>query len=561
VHRPQPGDDIINKLREQISTSDLMLGLMAQRNISNLEDAKQYFYPDLSQLHSPFQMLNMQKAVDRIISAIRKNEHIIVFGDYDVDGTTAVALVYIYLSSFYKNISYYIPDRFKEGYGISFVGIDEAQARDARLIIALDCGIKSLDHTLYARQKGIDLIICDHHTPGDNLPDAAAILNPKQPGCAYPYKELSGCGIGFKLCQALSTELISDIEVYSLLDLVAISIASDIVHMTGENRVMTYLGLIQINERPRPGIQALLKSAGCKSKIEINDLIFKLGPRINAAGRIGSGSLSVKMLIENDCNSAFEIASDINAKNATRQNFDKDITTAALKMIKEQGFEESKTTVLFNENWHKGVIGIVASRLIEKYYRPTILLTKSNGMAVGSARSVAGYDLYNAIKECDGVLTQWGGHSAAAGLTLPLDKIDELRERFEQYVSNSIPEELLIPAIEYDYELSLDRIKLQFCQNLSRFGPFGPENNTPVFVSKNVKLAGQARVVGQKHLQFSVTDSSNFIHKAIAFGFGDKVDELNKMSSFNICYAIELDWFREKENISLKIKDIQPSQE
>lgn len=530
---------------------------MAQRGIASFQEAFGYFQPKIEDLHSPFIMLDMQSAVERIGAAISNNEHIVVYGDYDVDGTTAVALVYSFLHSIYSNVSFYIPDRFKEGYGISFQGIDHAEEVGAKLIIALDCGIKSVEHTEYASAKAIDFVICDHHTPGDDLPKAAAILNPKRSDCPYPYKELSGCGIGFKLVQALITYLKKDTDPKEYLDLVAISIVSDIVHMTGENRTLTYYGLQKINQNPRPGVKALMKAAGVKAEMNVNDLVFKLGPRINAAGRMGSGALAVKMLIENDEEEALKIAGEINGRNANRQNIDKDITVQALEMIEKQGLTDKKTTVLFNKEWHKGVIGIVASRLIDKYYRPTILLTESNGMAVGSARSVEGFNLYNAIKECEGLLAQWGGHQAAAGLTLPLDKIDELREKFEEAVGRSIDNELLIPALEYDLEIALTDITMTFCRSISRFGPFGPENNEPVFATKNVRLKGSPRIVGNNHLQMTVSDGDVIGHRAIAFGFGGIEQKLLEAETFDICYTVEVNKYRGYENVSLNIKDIR----
>ncbi|MGZ5282552.1 MAG: single-stranded-DNA-specific exonuclease RecJ [Bacteroidia bacterium] len=549
-------DNLFQALKQEIQTTDVLLHLIAQRNLQNLQEAHTYFQPDISQLHSPFLMRDMEKAVDRLQKAFEAKEKIVIYGDYDVDGTTSVALVYSFIKSFHNNISFYIPDRFKEGYGISFNGIDWAQANGSTLIVALDCGIKSIDHVNYATEKGIDFIICDHHTPGETLPQAVAILNPKRSDCEYPYKELSGCGIGFKLIQAIGEKLEISFSKEEYLDLVAVSIASDIVHMTGENRILAYFGLKRINSKPRPGLLALIELSGHKKELAINDLVFRIGPKINAAGRIYSATLAVEMLVEKDITQAHKIAAAINKNNTDRQSVDQNITKQALEMIEAHQAENPRTTVLFDKDWHKGVIGIVASRLIEKHYRPTVLLTESNGYAVGSARSVAGFNLYDAIKQCDDLLDQWGGHQAAAGLTMPLEKVDAFRERFESVVAASIEDEMLTPVIEYDLEIAMDDITFTFCRSIERFGPFGPENMRPVFITRNVQCVSQPRIVGNNHLQLTIVDDNGISHRAIGFGFGDVYEDFANNTTFDICYTVEINEYRGTKSINLNIKDI-----
>lgn len=549
-------ENLFLALKQEIQTTDVLLHLIAQRNLQNLQEAHTYFQPDISQLHSPFLMQDMEKAIARLQKAFEANEKIVIYGDYDVDGTTSVALVYSFIKSFYSKVVFYIPDRFKEGYGISYEGIDWAKEQGASLMVALDCGIKSIDHVKYATEKGIDFIICDHHTPGETLPEAVAILNPKRNDCNYPYKELSGCGIGFKLIQAMGEKMDINFSKEEYLDLVAVSIASDIVHMTGENRILAYFGLKRINSKPRPGLLALIELSGHKKELAINDLVFRIGPRINAAGRISSATLAVEMLVEKDIAQAHKIAAAINKNNTDRQSVDQNITRQALEMIAQNQAKDPRTTVLFDKDWHKGVIGIVASRLIEKHYRPTVLLTESNGYAVGSARSVAGFNLYDAIKQCDDLLDQWGGHQAAAGLTMPLEKVDAFRERFENIVAATIEEEMLTPVIEYDLEISLDDVTLTFCRSIERFGPFGPENMRPVFITRNVQCVSQPRIVGNNHLQLTVVDDNGISHRAIGFGFGDVYENFTSNPVFDICYTVEINEFRGNKSINLNIKDI-----
>lgn len=556
IAKNAPDESVFQKLKDQLKTSEILLKLIAQRNISSLQEAHSYFVPTLDALHAPFLMKNMDKAVARIHEAINANEKIVVYGDYDVDGTTSVALVYSFFHKLHKNIAYYIPDRFKEGYGISQTGIDWADEQGATLIIALDCGIKSVDLVQYASGKNIDFIICDHHTPGDTVPMAVAVLNPKQKDCSYPYNELSGCGIGFKLVQAYAEHFKLNWNAEEYMDLVAISISADIVHMTGENRILTYFGLKKINTDPRPGVKALIGISSLKNELNVNDLVFRIGPRINAAGRITNGMLAVKVLIEEDEQVAAEIASAVNQNNTDRQGVDQTITRQALEMIEKMNGNDRKTTVLFNKDWHKGVIGIVASRLIEKYYRPTILLTESNGYAVGSARSVPGFDLYEAIKQCDPLLEQWGGHQAAAGLTMPLENVNAFQLKFEEAVRQSITDDLLTPVLEYDMELDLDDITPTFCRSLERFGPFGPENMKPVFISRDVYVSGEPRIVGNNHLQLVFRSDNGNILKGIGFGLGELLDIISTSKPINICYTVEPNIYRGVYNVSLNLKDI-----
>jgi len=558
VAKPAADEELIQKLKSQIETSDHLIRLIAQRNIGSFHEARSYFMPSINDLHSPFLMQDMEKAVEILNQAILGDQKIIVYGDYDVDGTTAVALVYSFFQKIHPNLLYYIPDRFTEGYGISTKGIDWAHEHGATLIVALDCGIKSIEKVEYAKEIGIEFIICDHHTPGETIPPAAAVLNPKREDCTYPYKELSGCGIGYKLVHAYSEKYNIAWDPDEYLGLVAVSIAADIVHMTGENRILTYFGLKKINSNPRPGYQALMELAGVKNKLTVNDLVFRIGPRINAAGRIASGNLAVQMLIENSYEKAVKLAEQINQNNTDRQSVDSTITREAFEMIEKlEGNGSRKTTVLFNKDWHKGVIGIVASRLIDKYYRPTILLTESNGMAVGSGRSVPGFNLYEAIKECDHLLEQWGGHQAAAGLSLRIDNIQEFSDKFEESVGRLITEEMLTPVIEYDMEIPLDDVTPTFCRSIERFGPFGPESMKPVFVSRGLTSFYKPKLVGNNHLQVSLKSKSGKFYKGIAFGLGERYEDMLKSKDFDICYTIEPNEYKGEYHVSINIKDIQ----
>jgi single-stranded-DNA-specific exonuclease len=558
------GDSVVIKqLANSLGVSESLANLMVQRNITTPEEANTFFNPGLDYLHDPFMMKDMNIAVDRLSTAIKKNEKILVYGDYDVDGTTAVALVYSFLREQYSNVEYYIPDRYKEGYGVSLQGIDFAVQNNCRVIITLDCGIKAVEKIKYARNKGLDVIVCDHHYPGDEIPGALAVLDPKQPGCSYPYKELSGCGVGFKLIHAYSKIHgipFSSIEHY--LDLVAVSIASDIVPITGENRVLAYFGLKRLNESPRTGLKEIIREADVCRALTIEDVVFKIGPRINAAGRMETGSRAVELLIANDTKVATGISKEINNYNIERRSVDRVITTEAMRMISEdQRAVNAKTTVLFNPSWKKGVIGIVASRLIETYYRPTVILTESNGFATGSARSVHGYDLYQAIEACSDLLENFGGHMFAAGLTLKKENIRPFIERFEQYVNNTITEDQMLPRVLIDTELSFEEINEEFFRVMSQFQPFGPENMSPIFVSRNVFDNRTGRMVGAsgEHLKLDLCQESTGTKTipAIAFGQANHFEYIRKGNPFDICYSVEMNEFRGNKNLQLNIRDIK----
>lgn len=560
----------VDSLVKSLDVSPFIAQLLVQRGISTFEDAKRFFRPSLDELHDPFLMQDMKLAVERVLEAVENNEKILVYGDYDVDGTTAVSLMYSFLSTLHDKLAYYIPDRYKEGYGISMQGIDYAAENNFNLIIALDCGIKAIEQVDYAKQKKIDFIICDHHRPGKKLPNAIAVLDPKREDCLYPYKELCGCGVGFKLVQAIAIKKEIPFEkLYPYFDLLVISIASDIVPITGENRVLAYYGLKWINKNPRKGIEQLLSISSTKNKeLNITGLVFIIGPRINAAGRMKSGMNAVKLLVSGEEESAKEIGLFIENENKQRKDLDRTITQEALQLIVEEGLEEHKTTVLYKENWHKGVIGIVASRLIETYYRPTIILTESNGKAAGSARSVSGFDVYEAIDACSDLLTQFGGHKYAAGLTMPIENIQAFRRRFEEEVSKTISPELLIPEIKIDAEITLQEIKRtteqglpKFYRILKQFAPFGPQNMTPIFVSRNLK-AKWVKIVGEDHLKFSVFEEKNpnNIFSCIAFGQADFFDNLYGGQLFDMVYNLEENTWNGTTSLQLNVRDIKISQ-
>jgi len=554
---------VVKQLGTALGVSESLANLMVQRNITSPEEATAFFNPSLDYLHDPFLMKDMNIAVDRISTAVKKNEKILVYGDYDVDGTTAVALMYSFLKDQYSNVDYYIPDRYKEGYGVSFLGLDYAAQTNCKVVITLDCGIKAVEKVKYARTKGLDVIICDHHYPGEEIPKALAVLDPKQPSCSYPYKELSGCGVGFKLIHAYSrVHGIPFSKIYHYLDLVAVSIASDIVPITGENRVLAYFGLKQLNESPRTGLREIIRESEVTKSLSVEDVVFKIGPRINAAGRMETGSKAVELLISNDTRLATGISKEINNFNIERRSVDRIITTEAMRMISEdQRNTNSRTTVLYNPNWKKGVIGIVASRLIETYYRPTVILTESNGFATGSARSVQGYDLYQAIEACSDLLESFGGHMFAAGLTLKKENIKPFMERFEKHVYNTISEEQLIPRVFIDTELSFAEINEDFFKTMSLFQPFGPENMSPVFVSRNVFDTGSGRMVGSngEHLKLDLCQESSGQKSfpAIAFNQANHFEYIRGGNPFDICYSLEMNEFRGNKNLQLNIRDIK----
>ena len=556
--------------------------LLVQRGITTFDEAKTFFRPELSQLHDPFLMKDMDKAVERVLQAINNGEKLLVYGDYDVDGTTAVAVVYTYLKPFFKKkkIEFYIPDRYEEGYGISRKGIDYAADNGFKLVIALDCGIKAVERIDYANSRGVDFIICDHHRAGDVLPNAVAVLDAKRPDCNYPYDELSGCGVGFKLITALSMRGLGTIDkVYELLDLLAVSIAADIVPITGENRVLTYYGLKQLNKKPRPGIEAILQHANIRRReddelqedenvltreLTVSDLVFLIGPRINAAGRIDKAADSVRLLIAEKPDHAAKLAASINDLNDMRREFDNRITEEALSMIAaDPELQDAKSTVVFNERWHRGVIGIVASRLTDYYYRPTIVLTRANGLVTGSARSIKSFDIYDAIDTCSDLLEHFGGHKYAAGLSMREENLPEFRRRFEAYVAEHLVEEDFVPELEVDMKINFRDITPKFMRILNQFAPFGPGNMAPIFWTDQVIDAGGSRPVGgHKHLKLTVSQLGDkelgvAPFSGIAFQKGDYFDRIHKGEPFSICYHLEYNTWQGKTTLQLNVKDIK----
>ena len=552
--------EVVSSLQNELSVDETIAKLLVLRGVENFDEAKTFFRPSLNMLPDPFLMKGMDLAVARIERAIASNENILIFGDYDVDGTTSVALVYSFLKKYITRIRYYIPDRYTEGYGISFQSIDYAFENNYTLIIALDCGIKANEKIDYANEKNIDFIICDHHLPGDEIPKAIAVLDPKQKDCNYPYKELAGCGIGFKLAQAfcIQNELPTD-ELYSYLDLVVTSIAADIVPITGENRVLAYFGLKQLNSNPRPGLKALLALNKQERELDISTLVFTIAPRINAAGRIEHGSKAVELLISDTCE-ATEFSKKINETNLHRRDIDISITDEAFETIALDPITPfKKSTVLFNPSWHKGVVGIVASRIIERYYKPTIILTESNGYATGSARSVKDFDVYSAIENCSHLLEQFGGHKFAAGLSLKKENVKAFSEAFENEVSRTITNEMLVPVVEIDLELSIDDINEKLIRILNQFAPHGPHNMIPVFCSKGVLDTGYAKIVGNNHLKLEVYQPHSKLTKieAIAFNKGDYLNILKRNIPVDIVYKIKVNEFRGQESIQLVIEEIK----
>jgi len=561
--KSKPEKEKVQKLQNELQINEIIATLLVQRGIETFDQARQFFRPSLADLHDPYLMKDMEKAVSRIEKAIADGENILVFGDYDVDGTTAVSLVSSYLKSFYPNVATYIPDRYDEGYGISYKGIDFAEDNEFSLIIALDCGIKSVDHIAYANDRNIDFIICDHHRPGDMLPKAIAVLDPKRGDCSYPYDELCGCGVGFKLIQALAqnrNQTIDDLLIY--LDLVATAIAADIVPITGENRVLAKFGLEVINTNPRPGIKALIQNLK-KKVLTITDVVFIIAPRINAAGRIKHGNEAVALLTEYDLDQAEIFASEIEQHNSDRKDLDKQITVEALSQIEENNETNRFTTVVYQENWHKGVIGIVASRLTETYYRPTIVFTKSGDKLAASARSVKDFDVYNALEACAEHLEQFGGHMYAAGMTLKEENYTAFKEAFERVVEQTIHPDLLIPEISADVEMELSDINEKLIRLLNQFEPFGPQNMTPVFLTKGVKDTGYAKGIGQneEHLKLFVKQSRSFGSSegfgAIGFGLGNKLELTKNQKPFEAVYCIDENEFNGNVTVQLRLKDLR----
>ncbi|WMJ72449.1 single-stranded-DNA-specific exonuclease RecJ [Cytophagaceae bacterium ABcell3] len=561
VIRKRPGSEILNKLSSEINVNADLAALLVQREVYNYSEARAFFRPSMSELHDPFLMKDMDKAVDRLCQAIAKGEKVLVFGDYDVDGTTAVATFFDFFSRIHSHTLFYIPDRYKEGYGISKKGIDFAADEGVTLVVSLDCGIKSVDLVKYAATKNIDFIICDHHQPGEQLPEAVAVLDPKRSDCPYPYKELSGCGVGFKLMQAISIQgsLQENIDLQNYLDLVAVSIASDIVPITGENRILAFFGLQVLNTCPRPGLQALLEVAGLdRREIDITDVVFGIGPRINAAGRIAHAKAAVELMLCSSKEEAADFARNINKNNTTRRDVDASITSQALEMIEgNEQFVSACSTVLYKEDWHKGVIGIVASRCIEKYYRPTVIFTKSGEVAAGSARSVVGFDLYDALEKCSDLLIQFGGHMYAAGMTIEPDKIAAFREKFEQVVSESITKEQLVPQVDIDLEIGLNRVTEKFYNIIRQMGPFGPGNMQPVFISRNVVDCGGARLLKDQHIKLSVMQEDSDVFDAIGFGMPEFYERIKNGEMFDICYCVSENNYNGRKSLQLMIKDIK----
>lgn len=557
--KPKPQDSEVISLKNALQVDDIVATLLLQRGITSYDEAKTFFRPGFNDIHNPFLMKDMDKAVKRIEKAIANNERILVYGDYDVDGTTAVALMFSFLKTLTPNIATYIPDRYLEGYGISKKGIDFAYDNEFSLIIALDCGIKAIDKVAYARNKGIDFIICDHHRPSLELPNAVAVLDPKRKDCKYPFKDLCGCGVGFKLITALTVQNGDSVEdLWEYLDLVAIAIGADIVPIIGENRALAYLGLQIINSNPRAGIKAIIAETK-KEHLSITDVVFIIAPRINAAGRMKHGNHAVTLLTETDLNLAAEFARDINQFNTDRRETDQRITEEALLQIVKNNEQERCTTVVYDENWHKGVIGIVASRLIETYYRPTLVFTKSGDKLAASARSVKGFDVYNALEACSEYIEQFGGHKYAAGLTLLPQNYSAFKNRFEAVVKDTIDSKLLTPEITIDLEIALSTIDQRLYRILRQFAPFGPGNMTPVFMTQGLRDTGWGKCVGDddKHLRCTATDGSKTKLVGIGFGLGDKLDLIQNQKQFSAVYSIDENHWNGRSSLQLKLKDIK----
>lgn len=560
VYKEVPETEKINSLASALNISADIATMLTQREVETFEQARMFFRPSIDQLHDPFLMKDMRKAVERLDLAIKNREKILIYGDYDVDGTTSVALFYSYLHLHYQRIDFYIPDRYKEGYGLSELGMQYALDHDYSLIVTLDCGIKAVDIINKYAEKGLDFIICDHHNPGNELPRAKALLDPKQSDCPYPYKELTGCGVGFKLLYAWSIENNHDLQpLHDTLDLLVVSIASDIVPITGENRILAYFGLRKLNESPRPGLKALIKAAMIRKEVNITSIVFGIGPRINAAGRVAHAKAAVELLLSDSDQEATHLSKEIEGKNNMRREFDLNITQEALELIEsDEDMRNASSTVLFKHGWHKGVIGIVASRCIEKFHRPTIILTESNNKATGSARSVNGFDVYQAISACSEYLDQFGGHAFAAGLTLPLENVDPFREKFEEVVKSTIIEEQLIPQEEIDLSLDFDQITWKFQRILKQMAPFGPGNMKPVFVSHNISAANRPRVLKESHLKVEVQqEGSNVTLPAIGFGMADYFEMITSGMRFSLAYTVEENNFMGRKELQLVMKDIK----
>lgn len=559
VFKQAPSHDEIEKLSKAINTNPYLTAVLLQRGVSNFDSAKKYFRPSLTDLHDPFLMKDMDKAVERLKRALDLEEKILIYGDYDVDGTTAVSLVYQYLRRFYSACEVYIPDRYAEGYGVSLAGVEYAVSNGYSLIIALDCGIKSSELVRLADKKGIDFIICDHHLPGENIPDAIAVLDPKRVDCCYPCGELSGCGLGFKLMQAFARLYRTEEEVFEYLDLVAVSIASDVVPIVDENRILAFYGLKKLNENPMPGLKALREISGIKNELDISGIVFTLGPRINAAGRVAHARAAVDLLIAKTEEEAISLAEKLNLKNELRKEFDSSITEEALSMIASNDRVRTlKSTVLFKNTWHKGVIGIVAARCIEKFYRPTVILTESNNKITGSARSVNGFDLYQAILSCSDLLEKFGGHKYAAGLTLDASNLEAFQQRFEQVVSSMLTADMMMPVVEIDYSIPLDAVNPKFLNVLKQMGPFGPENPRPVFEASNLFVFNALSSFKDRHIKFLVgQEGGTSVFQAVGFDMADFYEPIARGDAFRMAFTIEENVYNGISSIQLRIKDIK----
>ena len=556
------GPEKVITLQEKLKINEVICKILVQRGFDTFDKARDFFRPQLSMLHNPWSMKDMDKAVDRVMKAINQKEKILIYGDYDVDGTTAVAAVYQFINDFYAQTEFYIPHRYKEGYGVSKQGIDYAKENGFTLIISLDCGIKSIDLIAYAKSLGIDFIICDHHLPDTDLPAAVAILNPKQPGCNYPYKELCGCGVGFKLMTALAQKLhLPDESYLRYTDLLATAIAADIVPMTGENRVMAYFGLQRVNKNPCNGIKALMQLAGVQKEMFITNLVFIIAPRVNAAGRMDDAKKAVQLFIEKDCDKALEFAEMLHINNTDRRTADLTITGEALAMIGEDELMTNrKSTVVYQEHWHKGVVGIVASRLIESYYRPTIVLTRSGEVAAGSARSVAGFNLYEAIHACKEHLLGYGGHFAAAGMTLLPQNIEAFSQKFEQVVSETILPDSLTPVLIIDAEVSFKELTLSFYNIIHQMEPYGPENMRPVFMIKNVMDSGHSVLIKDQHIKFCLKQN-NCSFKGIGFNMAEKFHLIQSKKPLDVVFTLEENEWNGQKMLQLKVHDFRLSEE
>ena len=558
----------VEKLSAEVGIDRVLSNLLVQRGVETFEQARTFFRPSLDDLHDPFLMKDMDAAVERLHKAIISGEKILVYGDYDVDGTTAVALVFSFIRRFTSNVDFYIPDRYDEGYGVSYKGIDWAFEGGFGLIITLDCGIKAIDKAEYARSKGVDMIICDHHLPEDRLPNAVAVLDPKREDCNYPFDDLSGCGVGFKLVQAYSKRYDVPFEtLVPLLDLLVVSIASDLVTMVGENRTLSHFGLKQLNEDPHKGLLAMITLSNLEpGHITIDDIVFKIGPRINAAGRMESGRLAVELLTSDDVDKALFIGEKINENNNERKSIDREVTREAIEMVEEgRCLARENATVVYNPRWSKGIVGIVASRLVEAYYKPTVVLTKSNGFVTGSARSIAGFDLYEAIESCADLLENFGGHVYAAGLTLKEENLEEFARRIDSFIAGRITADMLIPVVDIDALLDFSQITPKFFRILKQFQPFGPGNSNPVFATENVYDAGNGRKVGAGgvHLKLDLIQESQPYHQiaAIAFNMADYYDYIKSGNPLDVCYSIVENYYRGNSTIQLRIRDLREREE